>query len=215
MTEDTKNPSSVLESETQNENAAETADTQKSETGTADQSLSPEQQIAALEAKFKETHDRLLRTAAELENVRRRSRRDVDEAVNRGRTDILREILPIIDSIELALNSADPGGSAAGIVEGVEMIHRQFLSAAERFGLKPIESVGLSFDPNVHEAVAQVHSEDQPVGAVVEEMRRGYMLGDRLLRASMVIVSKGAVDDAEQKNEDEGQASVDDSVESA
>ncbi len=161
------------------------------EDGEDEEVLDPAEQIAELEEKVAATHDRLIRTAAELDNVRKRARRDVKEAASRGRVEVLREILPAIDSLELALRSADVEGAEGGIIEGVQMVHRQFLSITERFGLKPIESVNEVFDPNFHEAVAQISSEEHEAGQIVQEMRKGYLLGDRLLRAAMVVVSKG------------------------
>ena len=173
-----------------------------------EQTISPEQAVAELENKYKETYDRLLRTAAELENVRRRSRRDADEAVIRGKTEVLRGILPVIDSIDLALKAAESNGSAEQILQGVEITHKQFLTATERFGLKPIESVGRAFDPNFHEAVAHIHSGDHPAGTIIEEMRKGYLLGDRLLRAAMVIVSKGPQAEAAAEEQSETESSA-------
>ncbi len=157
----------------------------------------PIEQISDLEKKLAITHERLMRTAAEMDNVRKRSRRDVEEAGIRGRIEVLREILPVIDSIDLALSSADPKGAAAGIIEGIEMVRKQFLNATERFELKPIETLDCNFDPNFHEAVAQIESSEHATGQVVEEMRKGYMLGARLLRAAMVIVSKGSPESSE------------------
>lgn len=147
--------------------------------------------LSELEKQLKDERDRLLRTAADLDNTRKRAKRDVEDAVVRGRQEVLREILPVVDSVDLALGSADPEGPAKPVLEGVEMVRRQFLSATERFGLKPIESVGKAFDPNVHEAVSQLESHEHPAGQIIHEMRRGYLLGDRLLRAAMVIVSAG------------------------
>jgi molecular chaperone GrpE len=161
----------------------------------------PVEQIEELEKKLKETHERLLRTAAELDNVRKRARRDVEEARQMGRADVLRDILPAIDSLDLALKSIDPQGKAAGIIDGVQMVRKQFLSATERFGLKPIASVAEPFDPNFHEAMAQINSDEIEAGNIVEEMRKGYVLGDRLLRASMVIVSKGPYEASGPKKE--------------
>ena len=144
-----------------------------------------------LQDKLSATHERLLRTAAELDNFRKRARRDVEEAQNRGRAEVLAEILPVIDSVDLALSSAaDNAGD--GILEGLQMIKRQFLTAGERFGVKPVESRGAAFDPNVHEAVSQIYSPEHPAGQIVEEMRKGYLLGEKLLRAAMVVVSRGA-----------------------
>jgi len=148
--------------------------------------------IAALEKRLAEEHDRLLRTAADLDNFRKRSRRDVEDAAVRGRAEVLAELLPTIDALDLALKNADPAASPGAVIDGVEMVRRQFLGSMARFGLKPIECVGAAFDPNFHEAIAQIPNADVPAGAVIEEMRRGYVLGERLLRASLVVVSSGA-----------------------
>lgn len=126
----------------------------------------------AEEEKNKAIQEKLLRTAAELDNVRKRARRDVEDAKVFGRTEILRDILPVIDSLDLALNTVDPDGPASAIVEGVVMVRKQFLNATERYDLKPIDSVQKAFDPNYHEAVAQVFSEELEAGQIVEESAR-------------------------------------------
>jgi len=149
-------------------------------------------EVAALERKLAEEHDRLLRTAAELENVRKRARRDVDDAAIRGRSEILSALLPALDSIDLALKGSDRDGPAGPVLDGVEMIRRQFLAATTPFGLKEVSTGGARFDPAFHEAVVQVPSADHPAGEIVEELRKGYVLGERLVRASMVVVSSGA-----------------------
>ena len=132
----------------------------------------------------------------------------MEEAATRGRTDVLREILPAIDSIDLALNTLDKNTEIKGIVEGMSMVRKQFLSATERFGLKAIESQDKAFDPNFHEAVAQIESDEHEAGQIVEEMRKGYLLGDRLLRAAMVIVSKGKPVPAEEPEEAVDEANI-------
>ncbi len=154
---------------------------------------SPVDEIETLALENKELRDKLLRTAAEFDNFRKRARRDVDDARKSAHTEVLRDILPVIDSLDLAISSVDPSGSADAIVEGVVMVRKQFLNATERHGLKPIETKGTAFDPNFHEAVAQVNSNEVDMGQVVEEVRKGYLLGERLLRAAMVVVSKGAL----------------------
>lgn len=149
--------------------------------------------VTQLEGQLAAERDRALRFAADMDNLRKRSRKEVEEALGRGRAEVLLEILPVIDSIDSALSSAaETEGSVAAVLEGVTMVRRQFLSAVERFGVTPIEAVGQAFDPNFHEAVAQVHSDDHEVGQIVHEMRKGYVMGEKLLRASMVVVSKGA-----------------------
>ena len=181
------------------------------------ESAAPED-VAALEEKLKTTHERLLRTAADLDNFRKRARRDADEALARGRSDVLMEILPVLDSIDLALGTKDAEGSNESILEGVQMIKKQFLAATERFGLKEVESRGKAFDPNYHEAVAHIASPDHPAGQIVDEMRKGYLLGDKLLRAAMVVVSKGeqppadAGGESENANTGEGQNKIDETI---
>ena len=155
-------------------------------------------EIAALEEKVKATHERLLRTAADLDNVRKRAKRDVDEALARGRSEVLHELLPVLDSIDLALATKDADGANESILEGVQMTRKLFFTATERFGLRTVESLGRSFDPNFHEAVAYVASAEHGAGQIMDEMRKGYMLGEKLLRPAMVVVSKGEPGPSEQ-----------------
>ncbi|MBW2278881.1 MAG: nucleotide exchange factor GrpE, partial [Deltaproteobacteria bacterium] len=155
----------------------------------------PNELVIELEEKLAAEHERLLRAAADLDNLRKRMKRDVEEAGVRGRSEVLGDILPAVDSLDLALGSSDRDGAAGPVLDGVEMVRKQFLAAMSRHGVKPVETApGKVFDPAVHEAVAQIPSEDQPLGTVVEEMRKGYLLGERLLRAAMVIVSAGPPD---------------------
>lgn len=152
----------------------------------------PNETIAELEQKLEAEHQRLLRAAADLDNLRKRTRRDVDDAAIRGRIEVLGELLPAIDSLDLALSSSEREGPAGPVLDGVEMVRKQFLAAMSRFGLAPVETApGDPFDPAVQEAVAQIPSADYELGAVVEVMRKGYVLGERLVRASMVVVSAG------------------------
>ncbi|MDD5306182.1 MAG: nucleotide exchange factor GrpE [Deltaproteobacteria bacterium] len=150
----------------------------------------PAAKVTELEARLATEHDRLLRTAADLDNLRKRMRRDLEDHRARGRVEVLHELLPAIDSLDLALSATKPDGQAESILRGVEIVRRQFLGAMEKFGVKPIESVGAAFDPNLHEALTQVEHDTVPPGHVVQDLRKGYMLGDRLLRAAMVIVAK-------------------------
>ena len=147
--------------------------------------------VAALEKKLAEEHDRHLRAAADLDNFRKRARRDVDDAASRGRAEILNELLPAIDALDLALKNANEATPARALIDGVEMVRRQFLTSMKRFGLQPIDAVGASFDPNFHEAVSHIPSALVPAHGVIDELRRGYMLGERLLRATLVVVSSG------------------------
>jgi len=156
----------------------------------AEPSATPE--AAALEALEREKsvlHDRLLRTAAEFDNYRKRvdrERRDQADAIT---ADALADLIPIIDDLERALQ-ASTGADTGSLRKGVELIHRQMLELLRKRGVKPIEAVGADFDPRFHESVASEASSGHRDGEVIEELRRGYVLGDRLLRPAMVKVAK-------------------------
>lgn len=145
----------------------------------------------ALEALRKEkeaVQDRLLRTAAEFDNFRKRIERERREHADLATADLLTDILPVVDDLERALQ-AQSGAEAEVYRKGVELIHRQLLDVLKRRGVKPIDVDGADFDPRFHQAVSQEVSQDLREGQVMEELRRGYMLGDRLLRAAMVKVA--------------------------
>lgn len=144
--------------------------------------------LVALEAEKKEEHDRLLRTAADLENLRKRQRREVDDARNDSKMRVLKEMLPVADNLERALQ-VTPGESTA-VLDGVRLVQRQFLQALERLEVTPIEAELQPFDPNLHEAISQQESAEHPPGTVIAVLQRGYKSGDRLLRPSLVVVAK-------------------------
>jgi molecular chaperone GrpE len=133
--------------------------------------------------------DRLLRTAAEFDNYRKRIERERRELSEYAAADIVADMLPILDDLERALNAA-AGPDAEAYRKGVELIHKQMLDLIRKRGVKPIEAVGKDFDPNVHQAVIHEASTEHREGEIIEELRRGYMLGDRLLRPAMVKVAK-------------------------
>jgi molecular chaperone GrpE len=175
----------------------------------------PNETIAELEERCAAERERFLRAAADLDNFRKRARREVDEGATRGRGEVLGELLPAMDSIDMALASATPDGKAGPVLDGVEMVRKQFLASMARFGLAPVETApGDVFDPNFHEAVAQIPSEDYDLGVVIEEMRKGYLLGDRLIRAAMVVVSAGPPTEAGE-GEAEAAEAADDEPEEA
>jgi molecular chaperone GrpE len=159
---------------------------------------SADDKIAALEKDKKDLNDRLLRTAADFDNFRKRTRKDMDEARAKTREEVLKELLPVLDNLERALAASEStaAGGAQGIVDGVKLVLRQAESALERFEVKAFSSVGEAFDPARHEAIAQVDS-DKPAGTVVGEMQRGYMMGARLLRAALVAVARAPQKPAE------------------
>ena len=148
--------------------------------------------LAALEKEKKDLHERLLRTAADFDNFRKRSRKDMDDARAKAKEDVLREILPVADNLERALIASESGGAAAaaGIADGVKLVLRQLASALDRFEVKPVQALGEPFDPAKHEAISQIETADKPAGTVVAEMQKGYTMGARLLRPAMVAVAR-------------------------
>jgi molecular chaperone GrpE len=148
-----------------------------------------EPKIAALEKEKKENWERYLRAAADLENFRKRQRRELEDARFDTKSKVLKEMLPVVDNLERAIEHATQQSGASPIVEGVQLVLRQFMSAFERLDVTPVEAAGQPFDPNLHEAISQAES-DQPPGTVVQVLQRGYRSGERLLRPALVVVAK-------------------------
>jgi molecular chaperone GrpE len=148
--------------------------------------------VAAVTAERDKLKDQLLRTLADFDNYRKRSKRDEQDAKHRGREDVLRELLPVFDNLERAATYAKTGADAKAIAEGVVMVLKLFEDTVGRLGGQRLRPVGQPFDPNVHEAIQQVESAEHAAGIVAIELVPGYQLGERLLRPAMVAVSKGA-----------------------
>lgn len=163
-----------------------------------------EARIGRLEAELKERvaevealNDRLLRLHAEFENYKKRMVRERSEFVKFANEALILEFLPVLDSLERALATARSAGEAQAVAEGLEIILRLFQATLEKVGVKVIEALEREFDPNLHQAVAQVESPDGRDNIVMEEVRKGYLLEGRLLRPSMVKVSKTKVSSSE------------------
>jgi len=136
------------------------------------------------------TRDQLLRTAADFDNFRKRSRKEIEEVRRRTIEDTLREVLPIVDNLERALSAMRNATDISVVTEGVQMVLRGFEDIANRMGLKRVQSVGRQFDPTCHDAMQQEETEKHPPGTIVAEVVPGYYLGERLLRPAMVVVAK-------------------------
>ena len=162
--------------------ASETAGTAAAATETSDES--PEQ----LKQQRDDYYERLLRKTAEFDNYRKRTDRERQQLAEAAAADLLQELLPLVDDMERALRAE---GSNEGIRKGVELIHKQLVESLRKRGVRPIEALGADFDPHYHMAVSHEAADDRREGEVIEEFRRGYMLGDRLLRPAMVKVAKG------------------------
>ncbi len=153
---------------------------------------------ARLEAELKEVRaeaeknwDLYLRERAERENFRKRMQREKEDLARFANENLLRELLPIFDNLERAVShSANGQEGGAGLLEGVSLTLDQFQKVLEKFGVVPVTAVGQPFDPAWHEAMGQVESDEHPPNTVVQEMQKGYILNDRLLRPALVLVAK-------------------------
>jgi molecular chaperone GrpE len=153
-----------------------------------------EKKLAAAEKEKKENWDKYLRAVADVENLRKRQKRELEDTKFETKNKVLKEMLPVVDNLERAIEHAAQGGaeidaSLKPIVEGVQLVLRQFTTAFERLDVTSIDAMGQPFDPNLHEAISQQES-DQVPGTIVQVLQRGYRAGDRLLRPSLVVVAK-------------------------
>jgi molecular chaperone GrpE len=142
------------------------------------------------EKEAKENYDRLLRTAADFENYKKRATREKEDWTKFANEDLIRAILPFVDNLERAVNHAQKVADTGVLVEGVRLTIQQLLQALNKFGLSSFESVGKPFDPAMHEAMLVVETDKHEPNQVVEEFQKGYLLNDRLLRPATVSVSK-------------------------
>jgi len=164
------------------------------ETAQAETAPDPAAQLAKEAADLK---DRLLRTLAEMENLRRRTEREVADARSYGVTNFARDILAVADNMERALKALDDEirekaeAGVKALLDGVELTERELIKAMEKHGVKKLEPQGQKFDPNLHQAMFEIPDESVPAGTVVQIMQPGYTIGERVLRPALVGVSKG------------------------
>jgi molecular chaperone GrpE len=167
-----------------NETSEQTATTENGSTEAA-------VDVTELQRQRDDYYDRLLRKTAEFDNYRKRVERERAQLAEAAAADLLEELLPLVDNLERALKAEAGSETADAYRRGVELIHQQLLEVLRKRGIRPIEALGTDFDPHFHQAVAHETAEGRREGEVIEEFRRGYMLGDRLLRPAMVKVAKG------------------------
>ncbi|MCD6187173.1 MAG: nucleotide exchange factor GrpE [Desulfuromusa sp.] len=137
--------------------------------------------------------EQYLRTLAEMENLRKRTQRDKEELAKYANENILREILPVIDNLERAVEHAEQTESDDGLFEGVQMTLTQFGQLLSKFGVESVDAVGQPFDPAYHQAMGQMESAEHPVNTVVQQMQKGYQLNKRLLRPAFVMLAKAPI----------------------
>jgi molecular chaperone GrpE len=155
----------------------------------AEAPASPE--LAGLQRERDDYYDRWLRKSAEFDNYRKRIERERREQGEQAVTDVLEQLLLVVDDFDRAL-TVDAGEGGAAYRKGVELIHAKLYDVLRKYGVRPFESVGADFDPNLHQAVTHEESDEHRDGEVIAELRKGYMIGDRLLRPAMVKVAKAS-----------------------
>ena len=149
-----------------------------------------QKKIEELENELKEFKDKYLRLAAEFDNYKKRMARQFETIVKTANDELILEIIDIFDNFERALNAAKSSEDFASFHKGIEMIFKQLKEILQKRGLQRIEALNTEFDPNFHEAISQIEVKDKPSNMVVEEIQAGYLLGDRVIRAAKVVVSK-------------------------
>ncbi len=159
---------------------------------------------ADAQAELARLKDALLRTAADYDNFRKRTRRELEEARRGGREDLLRTLLPVFDNLERAIQSAQRTSDVKAMTEGLTMVQRQFIEALGREGIARVPTIGKPFDPSIHEAIQQVETGEHAPGTVIAEVQPGYMQGERLLRAAMVVVARAKAEQAASNGEGPG-----------
>jgi molecular chaperone GrpE len=146
--------------------------------------------------------DRYLRLAAEFDNYKKRSARDFVRIIKNAEGDLILELTEVLDNLERALDSEHRNGEWEKLVKGIDLIYDQFKSVLEKRGLSRMKAIGEPFDPEKHEAMMQIDSDDIPEGHITGEIAVGYLLGDRVLRHAKVIVSRGPAKKEEETKEE-------------
>ena len=155
-----------------------------------DQLKEVQTRLEAKEQEAKETYERLLRVSADFENYKKRSARETEEFRKYANQTLLKEMLSVVDNLELAINSSNHGKKTdKNLIEGLNLTLNEILRVFEKFDVKPIEAQGQTFDPAFHEAVMREETDDFPENTVISEFQKGYLIHDRLLRPAMVVVA--------------------------
>lgn len=149
------------------------------------------EKLKEVEQLSQENYDLYMRAYAEMENIKKRGVKEREDLAKFANESLIREILPVIDSLEKALIHARDGTNPSGLAEGIEMILKGLMNTLEKAGLKEVEAMGKPFDPHFHEAISQQPDDTVPPKHVIMEMQKGYLLNGRLMRPSVVVISQG------------------------
>lgn len=153
----------------------------------------PVDPIAEAKAEALRFKEQWMRSAADFDNFRKRSRRELEDTRKAGREELLKDLLPVFDNLERAMTSAERATDIKPVSDGLKMVLRQFIDTIGRSGITKVPTIGSQFDPGLHEAIQQVETDEHPPGTVVSEVQPGYLQGERLVRAAMVVVAKPKV----------------------
>lgn len=164
--------------------------------------------VKSLEEERDDFKNRMVRVAADFENFRKRANREKQELRKFGIDRVVLELLPVIDNLERALLHTTEADNAGGVVDGVRMVYKQFVSALKKHGVEGFDSVGEMFDPQKHEAIQQVESEEHDTNTVMEQFQKGYFLHERLIRPALVSVAKKVESTDTSKDDDTAPESV-------
>lgn len=162
-----------------------------SETEEQPQPEDTEAELKVAQEQYQETYDRLLRLSAEFDNYKKRTSREMRDVVRYANEKILKELLLVVDNLERAIGSADQdNASEDSLVQGVDLTLNEVLKILKRYDVQAVQAIGEPFDPAFHQAMMQQEVDDTPANIVIQEMQKGYVMHDRLLRPAMVVVSK-------------------------
>ncbi len=175
----------------------ETVYNEATETAATDETVLDEQDIEAMrtrlqamERELEEQRNLYLRTLADFQNYRRRHQDEMERSRLRLLESLMEELLPILDNFERALQAAEATRELEPLLEGVRLTERQIKALLARYDIHPIEAVGQPFDPNLHEAIQRIETDEYEDGIIIDEVERGYRIGERVLRPSRVIVAR-------------------------
>ena len=184
-----------LEEEAKEKEAAQTPDTQEEENdaeekATVEKEENKKEKKNPLQEKIDELNDKVLRQMAEFENFRKRTDKEKSQQFELGQGNVLEKLLPVVDNFERGLAAVPEAEKDGAFADGMNKIYKQLIKQLEDLGVTPIEAVGKEFDPNLHNAVMQVESQEYESGIVAQELQKGYMFHDTVLRHSMVAVAQ-------------------------
>lgn len=182
-----ENENQATETATPEASPAEAEASSGAETAAAEAPADPLEQAQAEAKRLKE---QLLRTAADFDNFRKRTRKELVDAEQRGTDQLLKEMLPVFDNLERAAQHAETASEVQSLADGIRMVMKQFTDTLGRLNIERVESVGKPFDPSVHEAIQQMATDEHPPGSVAAEVQAGYRQGERLIRPALVVVAK-------------------------